>query len=70
MLRNTNKLLGQFGVDGMKTGTNGPAGSCLVATAERDGRRVVIVVLGSGLDRSDRTRYHDVQELLDWYFAG
>jgi D-alanyl-D-alanine carboxypeptidase (penicillin-binding protein 5/6) len=69
VLRNTNKLLGQLGVDGMKTGTNGPAGSCLVATAERDGRRVVIVVLGSDVDPTDTARYHDAQALLDWYFS-
>jgi serine-type D-Ala-D-Ala carboxypeptidase (penicillin-binding protein 5/6) len=53
----------------MKTGTNRPAGSCLVATAERDGRRVVIVVLGSGLYPADTARYQDVQALLDWYFG-
>ncbi len=47
----TNALLGRVpGVVGVKTGYTSGAGSCLVAVAERDGRRVLVVVLG-GSDR-------------------
>ena len=45
--RNTNQLLGTEGYDGIKTGTTGAAGCCLVSTGERSGRRIVTVVLGA-----------------------
>lgn len=45
---NHNKLLGKVaGVDGLKTGFTDGAGYCLSATAERNGRRVIVVVMGS-----------------------
>ncbi len=44
----TNTLLKDFdGLDGLKTGYHHKARSNLVATAERDGRRLIAVVLGS-----------------------
>ena len=59
-LRNTNELLDQDGIDGVKTGRTGRAGDCLVLSAERrpevqrqgetvfvTPRRIVIVMLGS-----------------------
>jgi D-alanyl-D-alanine carboxypeptidase (penicillin-binding protein 5/6) len=61
-IRNTNRLLTSYpSVDGLKTGYTGPAGYCLVSTAERDGLRLVSVVLGS---RSSRRRFHESAELL------
>ena len=46
--RNTNPILGLVpGADGIKTGYEDRAGRCLAATAVRDGRRVVAVVLNS-----------------------
>ena len=46
--RNTNPILGIVpGADGIKTGYEDRAGRCLAATAVRDGRRVVAVVLNS-----------------------
>jgi len=66
-LDNTNKLLGRCeGVDGLKTGWNPRAGACLAATAERDGARLLTVVLGApgGTGRFDVSR-----ELLDAGFA-
>jgi D-alanyl-D-alanine carboxypeptidase len=45
---NHNKLLGKVaGVDGLKTGYTEGAGYCISATAERNGRRVIAVVMGS-----------------------
>jgi D-alanyl-D-alanine carboxypeptidase len=45
---NHNKLLGRVeGVDGLKTGYTKGAGYCLSATALRDGRRVIAVIMGS-----------------------
>lgn len=46
-LDNSNKLLGRVaGVDGLKTGYTKHAGYCLSATAERNGRRVIGVIMG------------------------
>lgn len=62
-LKNTNKLLWRNPeVTGVKTGTTDEAGMCLVSTAERDGRRLIAVVLKS-LDR-----YTDCEKLLNWGF--
>ena len=47
-MRNHNNLLGKVaGVDGLKTGYTAGAGYCLSATAERNGRRVIAVIMGS-----------------------
>ncbi len=47
-LKNTNKLLWQYPwADGVKTGTTNAAGKCLVASATKDGRRLITVVLRS-----------------------
>jgi D-alanyl-D-alanine carboxypeptidase len=45
--RNHNRLLGQVaGVDGIKTGYTRASGFNLATMAERDGRRIVVVVMG------------------------
>jgi hypothetical protein len=60
----TNPLLGRYpGVDGIKTGFDDLAGRCLVATAVRDGRRAVAVVMNSA-NTAD-----DAASLLDFAFA-
>jgi D-alanyl-D-alanine carboxypeptidase (penicillin-binding protein 5/6) len=46
IMRNHNPLLGQGGCDGLKTGYFRAAGYTIMATAEREGRRVVAVVAG------------------------
>lgn len=47
-LKNTNELLGKMPeCDGMKTGYTGPAGRCLISTAHRAGREVLLVQLGT-----------------------
>lgn len=46
-LVNTNKLIRSYqGITGLKTGTTGQAGSCITATAERNGLSLIAVVLG------------------------
>lgn len=61
---NTNELLGTVdGVLGVKTGTTENAGECLITFIERDGRRIVIVVLGS------RDRFLDTRNLIEWAFS-
>jgi microsomal dipeptidase-like Zn-dependent dipeptidase/CubicO group peptidase (beta-lactamase class C family) len=59
--RNTNQLLRTEGYDGIKTGTTGAAGCCLVSTNERDGRRMIVVVLGA---TSTEARYADTRNLF------
>jgi len=66
-MRNHNHLLGAVaGVDGLKTGYTAGAGFCLAATAERNGRRIIAVIMGS----SDRkTRDIKMAELIERGFA-
>ena len=46
-LINTNKLLKTYnGITGLKTGTTSRAGVCISASAERNGLRLIAVVLG------------------------
>ncbi|MCC9609145.1 serine hydrolase [Blastopirellula sp. JC732] len=61
--RNTNQLLDQQGYFGVKTGTTGPAGACLVSCCERDGKQLLMVVLGSS---STEARYADTRNLYRW----
>ncbi|HRG56756.1 MAG TPA: D-alanyl-D-alanine carboxypeptidase, partial [Lacunisphaera sp.] len=66
-MTNHNHLLGKVaGVDGLKTGFTNGAGYCLAATAERGGRRVIAVVMGSP---DSKTRDLKVMELLERGFA-
>jgi D-alanyl-D-alanine carboxypeptidase len=65
--RNHNNLLGRYdGVDGIKTGYIDDSGYNLVASAKRDGRRVIAVALGG---RSAAARDRRVAELLDVGFS-
>lgn len=62
-VRNTNRLLWSFaGADGVKTGTTNKAGYCLVASATRDGRRFIAVVLNSP------DRWGEAARLLEYGF--
>ncbi len=54
---NTNRLLEFEGYAGVKTGTTPAAGACLVSFGTRDGRSLIVVVLGSA---TSDTRYIDV----------
>ena len=63
-LETTNELLGVVpGMIGLKTGWTTAAGECLVSYVERDGRKIVVVVLGS-LDR-----FGDSAKLIDWAYS-
>ena len=52
-------------VDGMKTGWTDAAGYCLVASAERDGMRLISVVMGTA---SEEARAVETQKLLTYGF--
>ena len=66
-LVNTNKLIKSYrGITGLKTGTTSLAGSCISATAEREGLHLVSVVLGAD---STEDRFKDAAALLNYGFA-
>lgn len=66
-LVNTNKLIKTYkGITGLKTGTTGKAGSCISATAERDGVQLIAVVLGAA---NTKDRFASAATLLDYGFA-
>ncbi|HTT38046.1 MAG TPA: D-alanyl-D-alanine carboxypeptidase family protein, partial [Burkholderiales bacterium] len=64
--RNRNELLFRDPfVDGLKTGYTESAGYCLVATAQRDGRRLLAIVTGAA---SEGGRAMEAQKLLNYGF--
>jgi len=59
-----NALLGKVeGLKGLKTGWTEEAGECLVGYAERDGRGIISVVLGS------QDRFGETAALINWAFS-
>lgn len=63
---NRNRLLWRDpSVDGLKTGWTEAAGYCLVSSAERDGMRLISVVMGTN---SDEARAQEAQKLLSYGF--
>jgi D-alanyl-D-alanine carboxypeptidase (penicillin-binding protein 5/6) len=63
---NRNRLLWRDpSVDGLKTGHTEEAGYCLVASAERDGMRIISVVMGTA---SEKARADGSQALLNYGF--
>ena len=63
-IENKNELIGRYrGALGVKTGFTGSAGKCLVALAERGGKRVLLVMLNAP------DRWWKAEEILDAAFA-
>ena len=63
-LYNLNDLIRKYpGATGLKTGWTGRAGGCLIATATRDGRQLLVVVMGSP------QIFDEAAKLLDYGFA-
>ncbi|RNC28067.1 MAG: D-alanyl-D-alanine carboxypeptidase DacB [Candidatus Dichloromethanomonas elyunquensis] len=64
IFKNTNKLLWNYPLaDGVKTGTTNAAGKCLVASASKEGRRLICVVLNAP------DRFGDAARLMEWGFS-
>jgi D-alanyl-D-alanine carboxypeptidase (penicillin-binding protein 5/6) len=64
VLYNLNELIRTYaGATGLKTGWTGRAGGCLIATATRGGRHVLVVVMASPLP------FAEAASLLDYGFA-
>lgn len=67
-LTNTNRLVRFYeGCDGLKTGSADASKYCLSATAQKNGLRLIAVVLGA--DSSQR-RFDEARAMLDYGFAG
>lgn len=67
-IRQTNRntlLFRDRNVDGLKTGWTDAAGYCLVASAQRDGMRLISVVMGT---ESEEARAIETQKLLTYGF--
>ncbi len=63
---NRNKLLWRDkSVDGIKTGHTEAAGFCLVASAKRDGMRLISAVMGT---ESEKARARETQSLINYGF--
>ncbi|MBM7552215.1 serine hydrolase [Thalassobacillus pellis] len=68
MLPDMPGYLSQFGykgMDGMKTGYTELAGNCFTGTAERDGRRLISVIMKAD---SRASRFEQTRQLLDYGF--
>lgn len=66
-LTNTNRLVRFYdGCDGFKTGSTDAARYCLCATAEKNGMRLVAIVLGTP---KSQTRFDEARAMLDYGFA-
>jgi len=61
------------GVDGLKTGTTNFAGSCFTGTAERNGTRLIAVVMNAvneyGIDPVKKARFDAAAKLFDYGFG-
>ena len=66
-LTNTNRLVRFYrDCDGLKTGSTSEARYCLSATAERNGMRLIAVVLGVP---NSQTRFDEARAMMDYGFA-
>ena len=66
-LTNTNRLVRFYkDCDGLKTGSTNEAKYCLSATAERNGMRLIAVVLGVP---NSQTRFDEARGMMDYGFA-
>lgn len=60
---NINELLAEVpGVKGVKTGWTDEAGECLVTLVERDGEKIISVVLGS------EDRFGETKKIINWVY--
>lgn len=66
-LANTNKLLKQYdGITGLKTGSTSLAKYCLSATAERNGIKLISVIMAAP---DYKIRFQEASKLLDYGYA-
>ena len=67
-LTNTNRLIRFYsGCDGYKTGSTNEAKYCICATAQKNGLRLIAVVLGAN---ASQTRFDEARSMLEYGFSG
>ena len=66
-LSNTNKLIRQYEYStGLKTGSTSEAGFCVSATAEKNGMKLIAVIMDG---ETSKSRFQDATTLLNYGFA-
>lgn len=69
LLENRNLGLGKNGNIAGKTGLTNAAGGCLAAVYERDGRKMVGIVLKSRqVDNADMSKFNDMDAIMDYSY--
>ena len=68
-LKNKNLLLNKDGCIGGKTGFTTPAGKSLVSFYERNGRRIVGVVMNSSKDVNSKNAFEDMETIINWSYS-
>ena len=64
---NSNRLLFEYdGATGIKTGYTRAAGGCLAASALRDGRELIVIVMHAA---DTDVRFREAEQLLDYGFS-
>ena len=70
ILENRNLTLGKNGNIAGKTGTTNEAGGCLATVYERDGRKLIGIVLKDRqIDNADMTKFNDMDSIMDYSYA-
>lgn len=69
MLPGLAKAYSELPVDGLKTGTSDSAGACFAATVNKDGHRLITIVLGAKHDsQEDLSRFEETQKLMSYCY--
>lgn len=69
MLKGLSEYDSNYPVDGLKTGTTDAAGACFSATMQKEGQRIVTVILGAQhVDGTDPSRFTQTKKLMDYIF--
>lgn len=69
IVENRNQLLGKDDCVGGKTGYTSNAGRCLVAMFDRNGKKIIGVVMNSVYDQKDSFVFNDMKKIIDWSYA-
>lgn len=69
MLPGLAKAYTELPVDGLKTGTSDSAGACFAATVNKDGHRLITIVLGAKHEsQEDVSRFEETQKLMSYCY--
>ena len=70
ILENRNLTLGKNGNIAGKTGITNEAGGCLVTVYERDGRKLIGIILKDRqIDNADMTKFNDMDSIMNYSYS-